>query len=170
MHLVSERLTTGYACGSPEKVMAGLVKDRVGLVVFDELPYITTLKHFVPAVNAHRDRFQILHQVGDHDTYVLALDGSTALPDASNAERLFEEGRERRNQGNLGEAAENLREALFYAPEVMAYWVEFFNVGSDYQRSNEMDKALAIYIEVARGRPGYANVQLNMGILYYKKK
>jgi Tfp pilus assembly protein PilF len=167
MHLVSERFTAGYAWGEPDEVLAGMENDRVDLVVLDELPYHSTPKHLVPAVNAHRSRFQIAHQIGDQDTYVLVFQEVSPAADSSHYEKIHLEARRRRIQGDLDGAALLLKEALNQSSSRLDIWIEYFNVGSEFQRKKEFAKATQIYNEVATALPDYPNVHLNLGILYY---
>jgi hypothetical protein len=86
MHLVSGRMTTGYKWEEPDKVMAGFEKDGVDLVVLDELPFNSTPRYLVPAINANRRRFRIAHQVPNHDTFVLVFDRDQQIPNPQGSE------------------------------------------------------------------------------------
>ncbi|HCR17471.1 MAG TPA: hypothetical protein DIU35_08310 [Candidatus Latescibacteria bacterium] len=167
MHLVSGRYTTGYVWGEPDEVVAEMEKSGVNLVVLDELPYNSTPEHLVPALNTHRDRFRILHQIADHDTYVLELGRISTLPDSQDMEGLSRDAHQRLQDGDLDGASTLLSRALTRAPTQSELWIAYFNLGGAFQRNGEMEKALGIYNDVVAGIPEYPNVHLNLGILYY---
>lgn len=71
MHLVSQRKSVGYRFGPPAEVIAGLEADGAGVVVVDQLGFLSTPRYLVPAIQAHRERFEILRTVPAPDTYIL---------------------------------------------------------------------------------------------------
>lgn len=67
---IANRRTDGYVWESPDAVIADMEKKDVDIVIIDQL-YSSTPQYLVPAIEAHRDRFEIIHIVRNPDTYIL---------------------------------------------------------------------------------------------------
>ncbi len=68
----------------PDVVLAGIEETGAGYVVIDQISG-TTARYLVPAVEAHRDRFEVLYAEGEPTTWVLrfAQPPGTALRDGA---------------------------------------------------------------------------------------
>ncbi len=55
----------------PNQMLADFEKKGIDIVVVDQLGFRSTPEFLVPAVNAHINRFELLHVVPDPDTYIL---------------------------------------------------------------------------------------------------
>lgn len=71
IHVMANRSVTGYPWGSPEDIIRDFEKNNVGIVVVDQLGFSSTPRYLVPAVNASKERFRILHTIPGPDTYIL---------------------------------------------------------------------------------------------------
>ena len=71
MNAISNRKAAGYVWKGPEEVLADFDNKGIHIVVVDQLGFRSTPEFLVPAVNAHMDRFEILHVVPGPDTYIL---------------------------------------------------------------------------------------------------
>ena len=73
IHITANRKVTGYLWGSPEEIIRDFEKHNVGIVVVDQLGFSSTPRYLVPAVNALRNQFRVLHIISNPDTYILAF-------------------------------------------------------------------------------------------------
>ena len=71
MNAITNRKAAGYAWKTPDEVIADFEKKRISIVVVDQLGFRSTPEFLVPAIQAHENRFRILHIVRNPDTYVL---------------------------------------------------------------------------------------------------
>ena len=71
MNAITNRKAAGYAWKTPDEVIADFEKKRIEIVVLDQLGFRSTPEFLVPAIQAHENRFRILHIVRDPNTYVL---------------------------------------------------------------------------------------------------
>ena len=71
MNAISHRKAAGYVWKGPDEVLADFDKKGIDIVVVDQLGFRSTPEFLVPAVNAHMNRFDIVHVVPDPDTYIL---------------------------------------------------------------------------------------------------
>ena len=73
MNAVANRKATGYAWKAPDQVIADFEQKGIGIVVIDQIGFRSTPEFLAPAVQAHENRFKILHIVRDPNTYVLTF-------------------------------------------------------------------------------------------------
>ena len=71
MNAISNRKAAGYIWEEPDRMLADFERKGIDVVVVDQLGFRSTPEFLVPAVNAHLDRFELLHVVPDPDTYIL---------------------------------------------------------------------------------------------------
>ena len=71
MNAISHRKAAGYVWKGPEEVIVDFQQKGIHIVVVDQLGFRSTPEFLVPAVNAHMNRFEIVHIVPDPDTYIL---------------------------------------------------------------------------------------------------
>jgi hypothetical protein len=71
MNAITNRKSGGYIWESPDAIIADFEKTKVDIVIIDQIGFSSTPRYLVPAVEAHRDRFELLHIVRNPDTYVL---------------------------------------------------------------------------------------------------
>lgn len=71
LNAIANRKATIYAWKTPDQVIAEFEKKGINIVVIDQIGYRSTPEFLVPAIQAHENRFQILHIVRNPDTYVL---------------------------------------------------------------------------------------------------
>ena len=71
MNAITNRKATGYAWKAPDEVIAEFEKKGIDIVVIDQIGYQSTSEFLVPAVQAHENRFKIIHVVRNPNTYVL---------------------------------------------------------------------------------------------------
>ena len=71
MYVISNRKSGGYTWEPPEGLIEDLEKNRIDIVVVDQLGFASTPHYLVPAVNAFKERFQLLHRIPNPDTYIL---------------------------------------------------------------------------------------------------
>ena len=71
MNAIANRKATGYAWKAPDQVIADFEQKGIGIVVIDQIGFRSTPEFLAPAVQAHENRFKILHIVRDPNTYVL---------------------------------------------------------------------------------------------------
>ncbi len=71
MNAIANRKATGYAWKTPDQVIAVFEKKGIEIVVVDQLGFRSTPEFLVPAIQAHENRFKILHIVRNPNTYVL---------------------------------------------------------------------------------------------------
>ncbi len=73
MNAIANRKATGYAWKAPDQVIADFEQKGIHIVVIDQLGFRSTPEFLVPAIQAHENRFKILHIVRDPSTYVLTF-------------------------------------------------------------------------------------------------
>ena len=73
MNAIANRKATGYAWKAPDQVIAEFEQKNIEIVVIDQLGFRSTPEFLIPAVQAHENRFKILHIVRDPDTYILTF-------------------------------------------------------------------------------------------------
>lgn len=71
MNAIANRKATGYAWKTPDEVIAEFEKKGIDIVVIDQIGYQSTPEFLVPAVQAHENRFKIIHVARNPNTYVL---------------------------------------------------------------------------------------------------
>ena len=71
MNAIANRKATGYAWKAPDEVIAEFEQKNIDIVVIDQIGYRSTPEFLIPAIQAHENRFKILHLVRDPNTYVL---------------------------------------------------------------------------------------------------
>ena len=71
MNAIANRKATSYAWKTPDEVIAEFEKKGIDIVVIDQIGYQSTPEFLVPAVQAHENRFKIIHVARDPNTYVL---------------------------------------------------------------------------------------------------
>lgn len=71
MNAIANRKATGYAWKTPDEVIAEFEKKGIDIVVIDQIGYRSTPEFLVPAVQAHENRFKIIHIARNPNTYVL---------------------------------------------------------------------------------------------------
>ena len=71
MNAITNRKATGYAWKAPDEVIAEFEQKSIDIVVIDQLGFRSTPEFLVPAVQAHSNRFKIIHIVRNPNTYVL---------------------------------------------------------------------------------------------------
>ena len=74
MNAIANRKATGYAWKAPDQVIAEFEQKNIEIVVIDQIGFRSTPEFLVPAVQAHANRFRILHIVRDPDTFVLKFE------------------------------------------------------------------------------------------------
>ncbi len=67
--------------------------------------------------------------------------------------------------GNLDAAHTAILKAIARDPAKFAYRAEHFNIGTEYQKKNQLDKALAIYRAMLAYNPEFREAHVNIGIL-----
>ena len=71
MNAIANRKAAGYAWKTPDEVIADFEKKRIDIVVIDQIGFRSTPEFLVPAVQAHENRFKIIHVARNPNTYVL---------------------------------------------------------------------------------------------------
>ena len=71
MNAIANRKTAGYVWETPDAVIADFEKNGIRIVVIDQIGFSSTPEFLVPAIQAHENRFEVLHIVKNPDTYVL---------------------------------------------------------------------------------------------------
>ena len=71
MYIVSGRSCTNFPSASPEKVIEHLEKEGVAVVIVSQLGFSSTKRFLLPAIEKHKDRFEVLWHRPSPDTYVL---------------------------------------------------------------------------------------------------
>ena len=71
MNAVANRKATGYSWKAPDQVIADFEQKGIRIVVIDQIGFRSTPEFLVPAIQAHENRFKILHIVRNPDTYIL---------------------------------------------------------------------------------------------------
>ena len=71
MNAITNRKAAGYAWKTPDEVIAEFEKKGINIVVIDQIGYRSTPEFLVPAVQAHENRFKIIHVARNPNTYVL---------------------------------------------------------------------------------------------------
>ncbi|MXX14948.1 MAG: hypothetical protein F4Z86_16125 [Gemmatimonadetes bacterium] len=71
MNAIANRKATGYAWKTPDEVIAEFEQKNIDIVVIDQIGYQSTPEFLVPAVQAHENRFKIIHIARNPNTYVL---------------------------------------------------------------------------------------------------
>ena len=71
MNAIANRKATGYIWESPDQVIADFEQKNIGIVVIDQIGFRSTPEFLAPAVQAHENRFEILHIERNPNTYVL---------------------------------------------------------------------------------------------------
>ena len=71
MNAIANRKATGYAWKAPDQVIADFEQKGIGIVVIDQIGFRSTPEFLAPAVQAHENRFEILHIERNPNTYVL---------------------------------------------------------------------------------------------------
>ena len=71
MNAIANRKATGYAWKAPDEVIAEFEKKGIEIVVVEQLGFKSTPEFLFPAIQAHKNRFEILHVIPDPNTYVL---------------------------------------------------------------------------------------------------
>jgi len=71
MNAIANRKATGYAWKIPDEVIADFEKSSIEIVVIDQIGFRSTPEFLVPAIQAHENRFEILHVIHNPHTYVL---------------------------------------------------------------------------------------------------
>ncbi len=74
MNAITNRKAAGYVWKAPDEVIADFEKKRISIVVVDQLGFRSTPEFLVPAIQAHRNRFELLHIIRNPDTYVLKFE------------------------------------------------------------------------------------------------
>ena len=74
MNAITNRKAAGYAWKTPDEVIADFKKKNIEIVVLDHLGFQSTPEFLVPAIQAHRNRFAVLHIIRNPDTYVLKFE------------------------------------------------------------------------------------------------
>ena len=73
MNAIANRKATGYAWKTPDEVIADFEQKSIDIVVIDQIGFRSTPEFLVPAIQAHENRFQIIHIVRNPDTYILTF-------------------------------------------------------------------------------------------------
>ena len=73
MNAIANRKASGYAWKTPDEVIAEFEQKNIEIVVIDQIGFRSTPEFLVPAVQAHENRFQIIHIVRNPNTYVLSF-------------------------------------------------------------------------------------------------
>ena len=73
MNAITNRKAAGYAWKTPDEVIAEFEQKGIAIVVIDQLGFRSTPEFLVPAVQAHENRFEILHVIRNPNTYVLSF-------------------------------------------------------------------------------------------------
>ena len=71
MNAITNRKATSYAWKTPDEVIAEFEQKSIDIVVIDQIGYQSTPEFLVPAVQAHENRFKIIHIARNPNTYVL---------------------------------------------------------------------------------------------------
>ena len=71
MNAIANRKATGYAWKAPDQVIADFEQKGIGIVVIDQIGFRSTPEFLVPAIQAHENRFEIIHIEPNPNTYVL---------------------------------------------------------------------------------------------------
>ena len=71
MNAIANRKATGYAWKAPDEVIAEFEQKGIHIVVIDQIGFRSTPEFLVPAIEAHENRFKILHIVRNPNTYIL---------------------------------------------------------------------------------------------------
>lgn len=71
MYVISNRKSSGYSWKPPDLLIEDLEKNRIDIVVLDQLGFASTPRYLAPAINKFRGRFKILHKILNPDTYIL---------------------------------------------------------------------------------------------------
>ncbi len=73
MNAIANRKATSYAWKTPDQVIADFEKNSIEIVVVDQLGFRSTPEFLIPAIEAYKNRFEIIHIVRNPDTYVLTF-------------------------------------------------------------------------------------------------
>lgn len=73
MNAIASRKATGYAWKTPDEVIADFEQKSIDIVVIDQIGFRSTPEFLVPAIQAHENRFKILHIARNPNTYVLTF-------------------------------------------------------------------------------------------------
>ena len=73
MNAIANRKAAGYAWKTPDEIIAEFEQKGIEIVVIDQLGFRSTPEFLVPAVQAHENRFEILHVIRNPNTYVLSF-------------------------------------------------------------------------------------------------
>ena len=71
MNAITNRKATSYAWKTPDEVIAEFEQKSIDIVVIDQIGYQSTPEFLIPAVQAHENRFKIIHVARNPNTYVL---------------------------------------------------------------------------------------------------
>ena len=73
MNAIANRKASGYAWKTPDEVIADFEQKNIEIVVIDQIGFRSTPEFLVPAIQAHENRFEIIHIVRNPNTYVLSF-------------------------------------------------------------------------------------------------
>ena len=71
MNAITNRKATSYAWKTPDEVIVEFEQKSIDIVVIDQIGYQSTPEFLIPAVQAHENRFKIIHIARNPNTYVL---------------------------------------------------------------------------------------------------
>ncbi len=71
INAITNRKSGGYIWESPDAIIADFEKNNIDIVILDQLGFSSTPQYLYPAIEANRDRFDIIHIVRNPDTYIL---------------------------------------------------------------------------------------------------
>ncbi|MSR84245.1 MAG: hypothetical protein EXS58_15200 [Candidatus Latescibacteria bacterium] len=83
LYIVADRACLVYPFKEPEEILAFIEREGIDYVVVEQLGYSSTPRFLVPAIQKYRDRFEIVWQQPNPDTYVLRLLPPKQLPEAA---------------------------------------------------------------------------------------
>ncbi|MCZ6633820.1 MAG: tetratricopeptide repeat protein, partial [bacterium] len=70
--------------------------------------------------------------------------------------------------GQLEEAHQSIDKAISLAPsQPNDYWNDYFNLGYHYHKRGQIEKAVEIYQNVLKAKPGFVDGHINLGIMFY---
>jgi tetratricopeptide (TPR) repeat protein len=107
--------------------------------------------------------------LGRYDDAAVSL-GEAARRDSSRAEVWCSLATAQRQGGHLDQANASIAKAISLDPSSPTCRVEQLNIGSAYQTSGQLEKALAIYRSVLAHNPDFREAHVNLGILYHARK
>ena len=73
MNAIANRKAAGYVWKTPDQIIADFEQKNIDIVVLDGIGYRSTPEFLVPAIDAHENRFEILHVIRNPNTYVLSF-------------------------------------------------------------------------------------------------